>query len=68
MTSIFSLRIHPGRPSQGCPEGLSEAGHTYGVRDLYRMKFRSELSQEEYLREISQDAGLPLSGDVMGGA
>ncbi|MGB9838631.1 hypothetical protein [Methanothermobacter sp.] len=41
---------------------LSEAGHTYEVGDLYRMNFRSELSREEYLREIRQEAGAPLQG------
>lgn len=68
---VYILFAHPSRKSfsgevlEAFTEGLSEAGHTYEVGDLYSMNFRPELSQEEYLREISQDAGSPLPGDVM---
>ena len=44
---VYILFAHPSRKSfsgevlEAFTEGLSEAGHTYEVGDLYRMNFRS---------------------------
>jgi NAD(P)H dehydrogenase (quinone) len=44
--------------------GLKNAGHEYIVSDLYNMKFNSELSEDEYLREAFYREDIPIADDV----
>jgi len=45
-------------------EGLSDAGHEYILSDLYAMDFRTDMSEEEYLRETYYRSDLPVPEDV----
>lgn len=44
--------------------GLESAGHTFILSDLYKMDFRPELSEGEYLREAYYRDDLPVPDDV----
>jgi NAD(P)H dehydrogenase (quinone) len=44
--------------------GLQSAGHLFILSDLYKMDFRSSLSEEEYLREAYYRDDLPVPADV----
>ena len=35
----------------GRSPGLEDAGHEYIVSDLYKMDFRTDMTEEEYLRD-----------------
>ncbi len=45
-------------------KGLKAAGHTIILSDLYAMGFRTDMSEEEYLREANYRNDLPVSADV----
>ncbi|MCL2197736.1 MAG: NAD(P)H-dependent oxidoreductase [Defluviitaleaceae bacterium] len=45
-------------------EGLTDAGHSYVISDLYKMDFRTDMSEGEYIRESACVADLPMSDDV----
>ncbi|MEV4320434.1 NAD(P)H-dependent oxidoreductase [Actinocrispum sp. NPDC049592] len=44
--------------------GLTEAGHTATVSDLYAMDFRADLTAEEYERESGHRPDAPIPDDV----
>jgi NAD(P)H dehydrogenase (quinone) len=44
--------------------GLQSAGHPYILSDLYNMGFKSDLDEEEYLREAYYRDDLPVPADV----
>jgi NAD(P)H dehydrogenase (quinone) len=46
--------------------GLESAGHSFILSDLYKMDFKTDLSEEEYLREAYYRGDLPVSADVAG--
>lgn len=67
---VMIVYCHPSRSSftyivlrRFC-DGLASAGHDTVISDLYEMDFRSDLSEEEYLRETHYRADLPLPDDV----
>lgn len=70
MTHVHVVYAHPDDRSftreilDAFLSGLSEAGHTWTLSDLYAMGFRSELTFEEYERESGGRAGAPVSEDV----
>ena len=45
-------------------EGLADAGHEMIMSDLYGMDFRTDMSEEEFLRETNYRADLPVPEDV----
>ena len=44
--------------------GLENAGHRYILSDLYGMDFRSDMSEDEYLREAHYRRDMPVPEDV----
>lgn len=46
-------------------EGLKEKGHTFEVSDLYKMNFKTDISEKEYLRESNYNTDEPLSDDIL---
>jgi len=44
--------------------GLESSGHTHIVSDLYKMNFRTDMSEEEYRREAFYRRDLPVPEDV----
>ena len=68
---IFVVYAHPSAKSfsrQLLSEfirGASMAGHNVEISDLYAMNFKSEMTEEEYLREVSGNCELPVSQDVL---
>lgn len=67
---VFIVYAHPSEDSftrvvrDEFIKGLINAGHTYEISDLYRMRFNSEMSESEYLREANYRVDLPISEDV----
>ncbi|MCL2093653.1 MAG: NAD(P)H-dependent oxidoreductase [Treponema sp.] len=69
---VFIIYCHPSEDSftaevrDSFIAGLREAGHSYVLSDLYKMQFKSDLSEEEYRREAYYRRELPLPRDVAG--
>jgi NAD(P)H dehydrogenase (quinone) len=68
---IFIVYTHPGQDSftrcikDEFIKGLLDAGHTFEISDLYKMQFRSDMSEAEYFRESNYREDLPLEADVL---
>ncbi len=68
---IYTLFAHPHHTSfsrkmlHKFTKGLTDAGHTYEVNDLYASNFQSEMSLAEYEREMGNDPHAPLTKDVI---
>jgi len=45
--------------------GLESVGHTYEISDLYKMDFKSDMTEEEYFREANYRKDLSLAQDVL---
>ena len=67
---VMIVYCHPSRSSftynifrRFC-DGLADAGHEAVISDLYDMDFRTDMTEEEYLRETYYRADLPLPDDV----
>ena len=69
--NVFIVYAHPSEDSftrhvRDCfIEGLKAAGHSYIMSDLYKMGFRTDMSESEYLREANYREDLPLANDVI---
>ncbi len=67
---IYIIFAHPSQKSyskkvlEAFTQGLSEAGHSYEIGDLYDMGFISDMDDEQYHREIGMDPAAPLPDDV----
>lgn len=67
---LHIIYCHPSKTSftyevlQSFLDGLHKAGHTFTLSDLYEMDFRTDLTEEEYLRETHYRGDLPLPEDV----
>jgi NAD(P)H dehydrogenase (quinone) len=67
---VYVLFAHPSQKSysklvlDSFVQGLTEAGHSYEIGDLYQMKFISEMSEEQYQREVGMDPMVPVPDDV----
>jgi NAD(P)H dehydrogenase (quinone) len=63
---------HPARQSfsrdvlKAFTRGLSDAGHTFEIGDLYATNFQSEMDEAQYRREVGCDPAAPLPADVAG--
>jgi NAD(P)H dehydrogenase (quinone) len=67
---VYIIYAHPRISSftaavlESFTTGLRSAGHTYEVADLYRMGFASEMSADEFQREVGMDPNAPVPADV----
>lgn len=68
---VFVVYCHPHAGSfthqvlERFTAGLQDAGHEVRISDLYAMDFRTDLTEEEYLRETYYRSDLPLAPDVL---
>lgn len=46
-------------------KGISEAGHEYEISDLYKMNFKTDMSEKEYLRDANYRTEPALADDVL---
>ena len=69
--NVFVVYAHPSEDSftrhvrDSFIRGLEENGHSYVLSDLYKMGFRTDMSEAEYLREANFNEGTPLPEDVI---
>jgi NAD(P)H dehydrogenase (quinone) len=67
---VLIIHAHPSEDSftarirDSFIRGLESAGHSFILSDLYKMDFRTDLSEGEYLREAYYRDDLPVSADV----
>lgn len=67
---VYILFAHPSRRSfsrsvlEAFIRGLTDAGHTFEVADLYAMRFLSEMDEGQYLREMELNPDAPVPEDV----
>ena len=67
---VYIVFAHPSKMSftrsvlEAFVRGLTDAGHSYEIADLYAMGFKSEMDVDEYKREIGRDPDAPISDDV----
>jgi len=67
---IFIVYCHPSEDSftrevrDSFIAGLESAGHSYVLSDLYKMDFRTDMSEDEYKREAFYRGELPVPEDV----
>ncbi len=67
---VFVVYCHPSECSftyqvyQNFVKGLKDAGHEFVVSDLYKMDFKTDISEEEYLKETFYRADVPVAEDV----
>jgi NAD(P)H dehydrogenase (quinone) len=68
---VFIVYAHPSDDSftrevrDSFIAGLESAGHCYVLSDLYKMGFKTDMSEDEYLREAYYKRELPLPADVI---
>lgn len=68
---VFVIYAHPSETSftrharDKFIEGLIAGGHSFELSDLYAMQFRTDISEDEYLREANYDLSKPLSEEVL---
>lgn len=68
---VFIVYAHPSEESLSrCIRdrfiaGLESAGHSYILSDLYRMNFKTDMGESEYLREAFCRREAPLPDDVI---
>lgn len=46
-------------------KGLVDAGHEYEISDLYKMNFKTDMSEKEYLRDANYRTEPELANDVL---
>jgi NAD(P)H dehydrogenase (quinone) len=67
---VFIVYAHPGGASftrevlDSFTRGLEKAGHSRVLSDLYKMDFKTDMSEAEYLREAYYRRELPVPADV----
>ena len=67
---VYILFAHPSQKSysklvlDSFIQGLTEAGHSYEIGDLYSMGFLSDMTEEQYQREVGMDPAAPVPADV----
>jgi len=67
---VYIVFAHPSHRSfshavlDSFTRGLKEAGHSFEIGDLYSMNFRSDMDEEQYLREVGPCADAPPPDDV----
>lgn len=69
--NIFIVYCHPSSNSFTCKvkeafiKGITDAGHSYVMSDLYAMKFNPVFSENEYLREAFYDDDKDIATDIL---
>jgi NAD(P)H dehydrogenase (quinone) len=67
----FIVYCHPSEDSltrhirDSFIQGLASKGHSYILSDLYKMDFKTDMSEAEYLREACYRRELPVPPDVL---
>jgi NAD(P)H dehydrogenase (quinone) len=67
---LFIVYAHPSEDSftrhirDRFIEGLESAGHRYLLSDLYKMDFKTDMSEDEYLREAYYRLDAPIPEDA----
>lgn len=67
---VYILFAHPSQKSysklvlDSFTQGLTESGHSYEIGDLYDMEFITDLTEEQYHREVGMDPAAPVPDDV----
>jgi len=68
---VFIVYCHPSEDSftscirDAFINGLKDAGHEYTVSDLYRMDFKTDMTEKEYLRDAYYRNTPDLADDVL---
>ncbi len=68
---VFVVYAHPSNNSftylakEKFLAGLTDAGHSYIISDLYAMDFKETFTEQEYMREAFYREDLPLPEDVL---
>ena len=68
---VFIVYCHPSEDSftrhvrDAFIKGIVDAGHEYVLSDLYAMGFRTDMSEQEYLRDANYTTEPPLASDVL---
>ncbi len=68
--NVFVVFCHPSKDSfthsilNSFLKGLKSAGHEYVISDLYDMKFKTDISEEEYIKETNYRAEIPVAEDI----
>ena len=68
---VFIVYAHPSEDSftrvvrDEFIECLKKNGHSYVISDLYKMGFKTDISESEYLREPHYRDDLPLEKDIV---
>ena len=68
---VFIVYCHPSEDSftrhvrDAFIRGVVDAGHEYVLSDLYAMDFRTDMSEQEYLRDSNYTTEPPLAADVL---
>ena len=68
---VFVVYCHPSEDSftrhvrDAFIRGIVDAGHEYVLSDLYAMGFRTDMSEQEYLRDANYTTEPPLAADVL---
>ena len=69
--NIFIVYCHPSSNSftykvkEAFVKGITDAGHSFVISDLYSMGFNSVFSESEYLREAFYDDTKEISNDIL---
>jgi NAD(P)H dehydrogenase (quinone) len=67
---VFIVYAHPGEDSftrhirDHFIAGLESAGHDFLLSDLYKMNFKTDMSEAEYVREAYYQRDTPVPADV----
>ena len=68
---VFVVYCHPSEDSftrhvrDSFLKGIIDSGHEYELSDLYRMGFRTDMSEDEYLRDSNYTTSPKLASDVL---
>jgi NAD(P)H dehydrogenase (quinone) len=69
---VFIVYAHPGGEVsftrdalENFTRGLTDAGHSYVISDLYKMNFQADFSEAENFRETKLRLDLPVPADVL---
>lgn len=69
--NVFVVYCHPSKNSftyavkEAFIRGISDAGHSYTISDLYSMEFNAVFSEGEYVREAFYDNNQMVPNDVL---
>lgn len=68
---VFIVYCHPSEDSftrhirDSFIKGIVDSGNEYILSDLYKMNFKSDISEEQYLRDANYNDKLPIEKDII---